>query len=110
MYVHLWNTANPWSLYTTGNINKVEAVQRRFTKSINGLSSLSYISRLNELSLETIELRRLKQDLVMCFKIVNGDVDIEPNSIFTFSINGMHDQMSQVQVTRRVCARRCLQM
>jgi len=45
----------------------------------------SYISRLNELSLEILELQRLKQDLVVCFKIVNTSVDIERNSFFTFS-------------------------
>jgi hypothetical protein len=74
-----------WSPHTLGNINKVEAVQRRFTKSLHGLSSLSYPDRLKELSLETLELRRLKQDLVMCFKIINGDVEIDPVSFFTFS-------------------------
>ena len=46
-----------WTLHNIGNINKVEDVQRRFTKSMNGLSSLSYISRLYELSLETLESR-----------------------------------------------------
>lgn len=74
-----------WSPHTLGNINKVEAVQRRFTKSMHGLSSLSYIDRLRKLSLETLELRRLKQDLVMCFKIIHGEVEIDPVSFFTFS-------------------------
>jgi len=74
------NVRPVWSPHTAGNIDKVEAVQRRFTESIDGLYSLSYISRLNEVSLEALELRRLKQDLVMCFKIINGDFDIEPNS------------------------------
>ena len=76
-----------WSPHNIGNINKVEGVQRRFTKSMNGLSSLSYISRLHELSLETLESRRLKQDLVMCYKIINGDVEIDPTSFFAFSSN-----------------------
>ena len=76
-----------WSPHTIGNINKVEAVQRKFTKSINGLSSLCYVDRLGELSLKTLELRRLKQDFVMCFKIVHGVVDIDPTSFFTFAAN-----------------------
>jgi len=66
-----------------GNIDAVEAVQRRlkhFTKSIHGLSSLCYIDRPVELSLETLELRRIKHDLTTCFKIINGDVEIDPVS------------------------------
>ena len=54
---------------------------------MNGLSSLSHISRLYELLPETLESRRLKQDFLMCFKIINGDVEIDPTSFFAFSIN-----------------------
>ena len=100
-----------WSPHNIGNINKVEGGQRRFMKSMNGLSSLSYISRLYELSLEmlesrclkqdllmcfntinsdveeTLESQRLKQDLLMCFKIINGDIEIDLTSFFAFSTN-----------------------
>jgi len=92
-----------WSPQTAGNISKVEAVQRRFTKSINGLSSLSYISRLNELSLETLELRRLKQDLVICIKIINGDVDIELNS-FSRSQLTVCPEVTNISYSNRLSA------
>ena len=39
------------------------------------------------MSLETLESRRLEQDLLMCFKIINGDVEIELTSFFAFSTN-----------------------
>jgi len=72
-----------WSPHAIGNIDAVEAVQRRFTKSIHGLSSVWYIERLVELSLETLELRRLKQEIIMCFKIIN--VEIDPVNFFSLS-------------------------
>ena len=48
---------------------------------------MSYLNRLYELSLETLESRHLKQDLLMCFKIIIGDVEIDPTSFFAFSTN-----------------------
>jgi len=39
------------------------------------------------LGLEYLELRRLKYDLVKCFKMCHGDTDIEVNSLFMFQCN-----------------------
>ena len=46
------------------DINKIESVQRRFTKRLKGFHSLSYVNRLKALNTESLELRRLKTDLV----------------------------------------------
>ena len=70
-----------------GNIYAVEAVHRRFTKSIYGLSSLCYIDRLVKLSLEMLVLQCLKQDFIICFKIINGNVEIDSISFFKLSTN-----------------------
>jgi len=40
-----------WSSLTINNINKIEAVQRRFTKRITGLSCINYFDRLHCLGL-----------------------------------------------------------
>jgi len=79
----------PYYIYRPiGNIDAVEAVQRIDLQSQSmNLSSLCYSDRLVELSLETLELRRLKQDLMMCFKIIDGDVEIDPVSFFKLSTN-----------------------
>jgi hypothetical protein len=98
-----------WSPHTLGNISKVEAVQRRFNKSIHYLSSLSYMDHMKELSIETLELRRLKQDLVVCFKTVNGDVETDPLSLFTFSIcykYKLHKQSVRVDACKLFFANR----
>jgi len=58
-------------------------VQRRFTKKLNGLKSMSYEQRLNALNTESLELRRLKLNLVQMFKISRGYTAID-NKIINF--------------------------
>ena len=74
-----------WSPLTIGNINKIESVQRRFTKRLNGLAFVSYEDRLQLLNSERLEIRRLRTDLTTCYKIINGLVDMVPNDFFTFN-------------------------
>ena len=66
-----------WSPCYITLINKLESVQRIFTKRLNGLSSLAYNNRLTVLGLERLEMRRLKVDLLTCFKIVHNYVDVD---------------------------------
>jgi len=72
-----------WSPYLLDDIDRIERVQRRFTKCLPGLHSKSYAERLNDLSLDSLELRRLKNDLSLTFSILNGLVDIDQTSFFT---------------------------
>ena len=74
-----------WSPTGVGSINKIESVQRWFTKRIKGLSHLSYDERLSKLYSERLELRRLRADLLICFKIVHNIVDLPFNDFFTFN-------------------------
>jgi len=46
-----------WSPTLKKDVICIEAVQRKFTKSIPGMSGLSYHSRLNALNFESLELR-----------------------------------------------------
>ena len=71
-----------WSPSNTGVITKLESVQRRFTKSLSGMSSFSYSERLRLLNLDSLEMRRLSADLMLCFKILKGFVDVEASEIF----------------------------
>jgi len=64
-------------------------VQRRFTKCLRGINLLSYSDRLNKLELNTLELRRLHNDLVMCYNIVFGLIDVKFTDFFTFSPSGV---------------------
>ena len=71
-----------WSPILKCEIDALERVQRRFTKRLPGMSLLSYSDRLTRLDLITLELRRLHNDLVMCYKIVFGLIDLEFNDFF----------------------------
>ena len=54
-------------------------MQRKFTKRLPGLHNFSYTDRLERLQLQSLELRRLVTDLIWCYKIVFGHVDIDIN-------------------------------
>jgi len=64
------------------DIQQLEKVQRRFTKRLLGMKSLSYSERLRRLSLPGLELRRLYLDLVFCYKVVFGLVSINFDDYF----------------------------
>ena len=71
--------SNIWNPYTFKHINGIENVQRKFTKRIPSLRHLSYPERLAALDLETLELRRLRADLVLYYKIFNNLTHIPRN-------------------------------
>ena len=58
-------------------------MQRRATKLVPGLRSLSYEDRLRELGLTTLEARRARGDLIETFKILTGINRINPDEFFT---------------------------
>ena len=57
------------------DINKIERIQRKFTKRILG-NNLSYNARLQILKLENLEERRLKSDLALAYKILHNQLPI----------------------------------
>ena len=59
----------------------IEKVQKRFTKRLVGLTSLPYTEHLKITQL-ILELRRLHNDLLWCYKIVYGLVDITCDDFF----------------------------
>ena len=68
-----------------GSIDKLERVQRRFTKRIPAVAHLSYCDRLETLGLKTLEYKRLRYDLVIMYKIVHNLVDLERDSLITIN-------------------------
>ena len=64
------------------DIDKLERIQRRATKMIPELRDLSYESRLLQCGLKTPETRRLREDQIEVFKIVNGYEDVDRNMFF----------------------------
>jgi hypothetical protein len=74
-----------WSPTGLGEINRIESVQRSFTRRIPQLKQFNYHVRLEKIGLETLELRRIKNDLIMYFKIIKGFVALSPADFFVFA-------------------------
>ena len=53
-----------WNPSLRKDIESLEKVQRRFTKRLPGLRNLTYCQRLARLQLKSLELRRLRFDLI----------------------------------------------
>jgi len=72
-----------WSPSLIKNILLIEYVQRKFTKRIPGMSGLNYYSGLRMLGLESLELRRLRTDVLLVYRILFGRVRLNSNNLFT---------------------------
>jgi len=77
-----------WSPYLVGDIDTIESVQRRFTKSLPGFGLLPYPERLKSANIEPLELRRLHADLILTFLILHRKVDFCPAHFFTLRADG----------------------
>jgi len=73
-----------WNPHRKKEINLIERVQRKFTKRLSICKNLNYNERLQKLDLDTLEIRRIKLDLYLVYKIIHHLVDI-PEKFFKFS-------------------------
>src|SRR5664279_893447 len=80
----------PLSLST--DIEMLENVQRRFTKRIPGMFNLTYHQRLVALDLESLEIRRLRFDLLLTYKILFGLIGL--NTEVFFCLNDSRNKMN----------------
>ena len=79
---HLEYGTHAWSPYLMKYIDMLEKIQRRATKLIPGLIDLRYEERLNECGLTPLEMRRLREDQIEVFKVLNGYENIDSNRCF----------------------------
>ena len=71
-----------WSPVSVSLIDQLESVQRRFTKRLSGLRSLTYDERCARLGINRLKLR-LHVDLTLCYKIIHGLVLLSCDRSFT---------------------------
>ena len=79
-----------WSPFVKKDINKIESVQRNFTRLICNrcnISDSSYNERLVKLGLRSLEYRRWEFDLFMLYEIINGKYKAFFSQFFSFSHN-----------------------
>ena len=72
----------PFKIYL---IEKIERVQRYFSRRVLFRTKLSYTERLCILHLDTLEAGRIKFDLKLCFKIINNLCGLDPANFFIFA-------------------------
>jgi hypothetical protein len=77
---HLEYANQIWYPILKKDIEAVENIQRRATKTIPGIKHLSYRERLKKLHLPTLAFRRLRGSMIETYKIMNiYDNSITPN-------------------------------
>ena len=76
-----------WSPYTVSDINRIESVQRSFTKHFHYLRYSTYRERLVNLGLDSLQCRRVKADLVLCYKLLHGLTNIKSDDFIVLSPN-----------------------
>ena len=60
-----------WNPHLKKHIDLLENVQRRATKSVPGLSKLTYEERLRKIGLPTFAYRRIRDDMIETYKILS---------------------------------------
>ena len=69
---------------------------------------LHYCERLNKLEAETLEMRRLKLDLVMYYNILHGFVDIDAGSLFdAINCNVIRSRGHPLRIIKQHCNVNC---
>ena len=77
-----------WMPYHIGDIRKIESVQATFTRLVCRKLNIKYNNyehRLSILNLDTLEIRRIKYDLILIFKILHNLLDLQFDNFFTIS-------------------------
>jgi len=60
-------------------------MQRRFTKHLRGLWNIPYEERLKKVNLDRLDVRRLRLDLILTFKILFGLTSLNTDQFFQYA-------------------------
>jgi len=66
--------------------NWLKKLQRRFTRMIPDIKDLPYLERLHRLNLWTLEERRIRSDLIVVYKVINGLADVKLEAILNSTL------------------------
>jgi hypothetical protein len=71
-----------WSPWKVKYIDKIEQVQRRFSKLVSGTQGMPYEQRLEFLNLDSLAHRRQRESLIQVYKLLNNYYDIDYSVFF----------------------------
>ena len=74
-----------WSPYQQKDIILLENVQRRATKLVSKLRNKEYEDRLKDLKLTKLEDRRIRGDMILTYRLLNGKEDLDYRKFFVLS-------------------------
>ncbi|KAF8361721.1 hypothetical protein PRIPAC_88644 [Pristionchus pacificus] len=77
-----------WNPTAIGLVNRLESVQREFTRRVLWRSHLPYLpypQRLEHFQLETLEYRRALNDMYFLFDSVHGFVHVDTSNLYSIS-------------------------
>ena len=75
---HLDYASPVYNPYKVKHIEQLEAVQRRATRQIPGMTGKSYCERLRALNLPTLSYRRIRGDMTEIYKIIKKNTTATP--------------------------------
>ena len=71
-----------WNVGYIQDTKKLESIQKRWTRQVDGLEEFSYQERLRDLGLYSIYGRLLRADLIKIWKIFRGNLDPDLQGLF----------------------------
>ena len=75
-----------WRPYAKKDTFKLEKVQKRFTKMIEGLNKKTYEQRICKLRITTLEDRHYRADMLQVYKILNDGKNMYPDKFLELNI------------------------
>ena len=122
---HLEYASSTWSPILKTDIDSIEKVQRRATRQVPALSTLTYQQRMQELQIPSLQYRRLRTDLILLYKHTHNLITLDTsthckqcthnNSMLTPSLSNItrgHQHKYQIHhhqgIRNRFLTSRCL--
>ena len=105
-----------WNTRYKEDIQRLECVQRMWTRHIDDLQTLTYGERLRELNLYSMQGRLLRADLIQYWKIFHNVSCIKPGDLFTQPLRSgnrghrykIHVPQASLDVRKRCFSHRCI--
>jgi len=84
---HLEFASPAWSPWCEADKTTIENVQVKAINMISGLKGTTYEEKCRELDLDTLEVRRTKQDLYLAHKLIHSEDKTYSTDLFKFAGN-----------------------